>query len=651
MTQIRFDRVSYRYPGASLPALDDVSLTIEPGELVVIAGGSGSGKSTLLRAVSGLVPHFHGGTFAGTVTVGGLDTRSHGPGELAAVVGTLFQDPETQVVMGTVRAELGFGLRNRGLGDAQVARGVEEAALALGIAPLLDRVTVELSGGELQRTALGAALAGRPDVLVLDEPTSQLDPVAGDELIGLLRRANEDADTTILLAEHRLERCLHAADRAIALAHGRIVCDGTPAEFLAWAVSQAPALATPGATLLAGLGCEPVAGVKGARSAMRRRGLLPDVGVEAATEAEAEWSKSTCIPDKSPNRRWSLPRLNRRDRQSVEPALQLRGVWHELRSGPVLLRGVDLQLAPGERVALLGRNGAGKSTLLRHAAGLMQPTRGTVRAAGRVGLLMQNPGDYLVHERVCDEAPEAALRAVGLDGPAFAQRHPRELSGGEKQRLALAVVLGDGGRDCGDGGRDGDRDRGGDGGHGGDRGGGGDGDRGGGDGDGGDRDADRDRARAEPTAVLCLDEPTRGMDRDHKRTLTGLLHGLDGAVLVATHDTEFAASFAQRVLLLADGALIADGPAREVLSGGSYFVTETARILGGAGGALTPEQGIAGLTGVGDPAGNPMRVGAAARLTPAPVLASQHADDAGAVDVREAGCQPGSVLADERGWA
>ncbi|MFZ0386456.1 MAG: ATP-binding cassette domain-containing protein [Solirubrobacteraceae bacterium] len=538
MTQIRLDGVSYRYPGASLPALDDVSLTIEPGELVVIAGGSGSGKSTLLRAVSGLVPHFHGGTFAGTVTVGGLDTRVHGPGELAAIVGTLFQDPETQVVMGTVRAELGFGLRNRGLGDAQVARGVEEAALALGISPLLDRVTAELSGGELQRTALGAALAGRPDVLVLDEPTSQLDPVAGDELIGLLRRANEDADTTILLAEHRLERCLHAADRAIALDRGRIVCDGTPAEFLAWAVSHAPALATPGATLLAGVGCEPVAGVKRARSALRRRGLLPDAGTDA------DWAKSMSIPDNSTTRRWRRPRAHDHD----QPALQLRGVWHELRSGPVLLRSVDLTLAPGERVALLGRNGAGKSTLLRHAAGLMKPTRGTVRADGRVALLMQNPNDYLVHERVADEAPAAALAAVGLDGAGFADRHPRELSGGEKQRLALAIVLGD---------------------------------------------LDRDS----PPAVLCLDEPTRGMDRDHKRSLTTLLQEIRGAVLVATHDTEFAASLAQRVLLLADGALIADGPAREVLTGGSYFVTETARILGGAGAALTPEQGIAALRG------------------------------------------------------
>ena len=547
MNGVRLDRVSYRYPGAALPALEDVSLTIEPGELVVIAGGSGSGKSTLLRAISGLVPHFHGGTFAGTVTVGGIDTRSNGPGELAALVGTLFQDPETQVVMGTVRAELGFGLRNRGLGAAEVARGVEEAALALGISPLLDRVTSELSGGELQRTALGAALAGRPEVLVLDEPTSQLDPVAGDELIGLLRRANEDADTTILLAEHRLERCLHAADRAIALDRGRVVCDGTPAEFLAWAVSHAPALATPGATLLAGVGCVPVAGVKGARGALRARGLLPEVGDRERGESQTSFDKSH---SRAPRRRL------RRDRSASPPALELRGVWHELRSGPVLLRGVDLTLDPGERVALLGRNGAGKSTLLRHAAGLMTPTRGTVRAAGRVGLLMQNPGDYLVHERVRDEAPAAALRAVGLDGPAYAERHPRELSGGEKQRLALAVVLGD---------------------------------------------LDRDS----PPAVLCLDEPTRGMDRDHKRSLTTLLEGIDGAVLVATHDTEFAASLAQRVLLLADGALIADGPAGEVLSGGSYFVTETARILGGAGATLTPEQGIAALTGTAGAIGEP----------------------------------------------
>jgi energy-coupling factor transporter ATP-binding protein EcfA2 len=532
MTEVTLDSVTYTYPGAGAPALHDVSLEIAPGELVLVAGGSGSGKSSLLRAISGLVPHFHGGTFAGRVMVAGMDTRDHGPGELAQAVGTLFQDPETQVVTGTVRAELAFGLENRGLSPADVARGVEEAALALAIDPLLDRSTAELSGGELQRVALGAALAGRPQVVVLDEPTSQLDPVAGDELVGLLRRVNEDSDATIVLAEHRLERCLGAADRVLALAGGRIVCDAAPVEFLEWARREASTLQTPGARLLAALGRPPVPGVKRARAELRRAGLLPP-------------------REDSDAHRWTPPRREGwRERRRVAnsapaPALTFEHVWHELRDGPAILRDVSLTVAPGERLALMGRNGAGKSTLLRHAAGLMTATRGTVRSSGRVALLLQNPTDYLVHETVAAEAPAAALAAVKLSGERFAARHPRDLSGGEKQRLALAVVLGD--------------------------------------------TTDPDAA----PAVVCLDEPTRGMDRDHKQALAELLADLGAAVIVATHDPEFAATFAQRVVLLADGAPIADGSAGEVLAGGSYFATETARILGGACGALTPADGAA----------------------------------------------------------
>ena len=218
-------------------------------------------------------------------------------------------------------------------------------------------------------------------------------------------------------------------------------------------------------------------------------------------------------------------------------------MWHELPSGPAILRSVSLTVAAGERVALMGRNGAGKSTLLRHAAGLMAPTRGRVRRAGRVALLLQNPTDYLIHDEVAEEASPAALATVGLDGERFARRHPRDLSGGEKQRLALAIVL--------------------------------------------------DHGAAEAPAVVCLDEPTRGMDRAAKDRLAALLRGLGIAVLVATHDPEFVAAFAERVVLLADGAPIADGPAAEVLGGGTYFATETARILGGAGSALSPQQGIA----------------------------------------------------------
>jgi energy-coupling factor transporter ATP-binding protein EcfA2 len=543
MTVLALERLTYTYPGAAAPALVDVTLRVEEGELVVLAGRSGGGKSTLLRVANGLVPHFHGGEVSGAATVAGMDVRTHGPGELAVAVGSLFQDPETQVVMGTVRSELAFPLENRGEAEAAVARGVEEAALALGVAHLLERPTHELSGGELQRVALGAALAGRPRLVLLDEPTSQLDPVAGDELIGLLRRLNEEWGTTILLAEHRLERCLAAADRVIVMADGQIACDASPRDFLTWAGEHAPALETPGARLLAraGLGPPPV-GVKQARATLRACGVLVDAEGPAVLRAGpvVGWSASAAEPaEASPP---TPPARSASRRGERAHALRLRSVWHELPDGKAILRGVDLELQPGERVALMGRNGAGKSTLLRHAAGLLKPTRGKVERGGRVALLLQNPNDYLVHERVVDEAPVEALAAVGLAG--YGERHPRELSGGERQRLALAIVLGG----------------------------------------------------PEPPAVLCLDEPTRGMDRAHKADLAVLLGRLSlagTALLVATHDPEFAAAVAARVVLLGDGVPIADGDAAEVLAGGWYFATETARILGGAGGALDPESGAA----------------------------------------------------------
>jgi energy-coupling factor transport system ATP-binding protein len=504
MSELVLDRVTYTYPHASRPALAGVSLRVEPGEFVVLAGGSGSGKSTLLRAAAGLVPHFHGGEFAGRLVAGGLDSRSHGPAELSAVAGSLFQDPETQIVMGTVRAELAFPLENRGWGTAAVARGVEEAALALGVAALLDRATHELSGGELQRVALGAALAGRPRLLLLDEPTSQLDPVAGDELLGVLRRVNEEWGTAVLLAEHRLERCLPAADRVIALEDGRLAFDGSPQAFLRRRAE------TPIARLfeLAGRDERPVT-VKAARRAL---GVAP----ESAPEPESR----------------------RRRLRRAPAALSLERVWFE-RSAAVL-RGVDLRVEAGETVALMGRNGAGKSTLLRLAAGLERPTRGKVSASGTVALLLQHPGDYFLHDRVDAEIEPARLRAAGLEQ--LAERHPRDLSGGERQRLALEIVLG------------------------------------------GDA----------PVAVACLDEPTRGMDRGHKARLAARLTGLaeaGTAVIVATHDAEFAASFARRTVLLGDGRPVADAPTAEVLGGGWYFATQTARVLGH--GALTPEEGAA----------------------------------------------------------
>jgi energy-coupling factor transport system ATP-binding protein len=536
---VRAERFSYSYPDARR-SLHDVSLEIEPGTFTVLAGLSGSGKSTLLRAMCGLVPHFHGGDASGELVVGGLDVREHGPGELAAVCGTVFQEPETQVVMGGVRAELELPLEHRGEPPAALARAVEETALALGVGHLLERRTDTLSGGELQRVALAAAMVHGPELLLLDEPTSQLDPVAGDELVWLLRRLNEDWGTAVVLAEHRLERCLPAADRVIALVEGRVACDAPPGDFLAWAAESMPALATPAARLfsLARLPGRP-ASVKEARAGLREAGLLGEPAVGGGPPAPAlgaEGAGGGAVPRAAPG--GEAPGLLRRALRRSDhpaPALVMRGVWLEIEDGPSVLRGLDLELRPGERVALMGRNGAGKSTLLRLAKGLGEPTRGRIERAGDVALLLQTPGDYLIHEHAVDDAGAAGVAAAGLAGRERA--NPRDLSGGERQRLALDVVLAGG-----------------------------------------------------PCAAVLLDEPTRGMDRAHKDGLAeriGELAAAGAAVVVATHDTEFAASFAGRVVLLGQGAVIGDGPPRQVLGGGRHFSTEIARVTGGA--ALLPE--------------------------------------------------------------
>ncbi len=530
------ERFTYSYPGAETPAVADISLALEPGELCVVCGESGSGKSTLLRAACGLVPHFHGGQVAGGLRVAGLSVREHGPSDLAAACGTLLQDPETQVVMSGVRAEIALPLEHRGEPPSSVARGVEEVALALGIGELLDRRIETLSGGELQRVALAAALAPRPALLLLDEPTSQLDPVAGDELMSLLRRLNEDWGTTVVIAEHRVERCLPAADRVVALAGGSVASDGSPHEFLDWAADRAPGLLPPAARLFALAGLTPLPrSVKEARAALEGAALAPE-----ASEPPPPGPGGATGSGR-------LARLRSRRRGAPPPAaLAFHGVWHELDDGPAILRGVDLAIGPGERVALMGRNGAGKSTLLRHARGLVEPTRGRVERAGEVALLMQSPGDYLIHDRCGDEAGAEGLEAAGLAGRELSD--PRDLSGGERQRLALEVVL----------------------------------------------------SGSRPPSMVCLDEPTRGMDPDRKRALAARLRRLaaDGvALLVATHDTAFAAELAERAVLMGRGEVIADGPASEVLAGGWHFATEVARVLGGAGGALTPQQGARLLEG------------------------------------------------------
>jgi energy-coupling factor transport system ATP-binding protein len=550
---LAIEGLTYRYPEASEVALDAVSLCLRPGEFTLLAGRSACGKSTLLRAACGLVPHFHGGEIEGKVEVAGIDALATGPGKLAAAVGYLAQDPETQVVSTTVSAEIELPLEMRGDQPSSRARAVEEVALALAIPHLLDRAVDTLSGGELQRVALAAALVTRPRLVLLDEPTSQLDPVAGDELIWLLRRLNEEWGVTILLAEHRLERCLAAADRVVAMSSGSIAFDGDPRSFLAWAQEADPALETPAARLFSLCGLSPLPiGVRDARGSLASATPLD--------RGEADPLRTACAFSaiRPPLASSSPPKKLREEgvRLPSNPAVGTRDLWVELTTGETprdVLRGLDLTIERGEPVALMGRNGAGKSTLLRTATGLLKPVRGQVEVPEGIALLTQNPSDYLVRERVGDEIPGdagvAALEAVGLEHAIDAD--PRDLSGGERQRLALAIALA--GHMNGD----------------------------------------------ELPGLIALDEPTRGMDRARKHDLGALIDDLatrGAAVLVATHDVEFAASFAERVVLMGDGVVIADGPAAEILSGGWYFATEVARVLD-LPGVVTPEQGARAFRG------------------------------------------------------
>ncbi len=467
---VRVDGVSYWYPGTVMPSLLSVDLEIGPG-LTLVTGGSGGGKSTLLRLLDGLVPQFHGGRISGSATVARLDPLRTPIPRLAQRVGLVFQDVETQSVYGTVEREVAFGLENSALPRSEMHERVDEALAALSIGHLRGRRLTTLSGGERQRVQLAAVLSLRPEIVALDEPTSQLDPEGSEAVVSACLRL-ADEGRAIVVAEHRLDALLPAADRLLEIDDGRVTA--TTADAAGGAVRSVP-------------GPRPAGNFGGAETA------------------------------------WELERV------AAGPA------------GRAILGGISLAGAAGEVVALVGANGSGKTTLLRTLAGLLQPLAGTVRRpAGRTAYLPQNPGALLHLPTVRAEveltlrrsaqlhvsrswrsrqaaAPDPAalppadamLAAFGLT--TLAERYPRDLSSGERQRAALAATL-----------------------------------------------------AGEPALVL-LDEPTRGMDRAARRSLADavkLLTERGSAVVVATHDTELAAELADRTIALRDGhAFDATAPA------------------------------------------------------------------------------------------
>lgn len=537
---ITFDRVSVVYDGSDEPVLRDVNLSVDEGELCLVVGHTGVGKSTLLGAVNGLVPHFTGGTLYGTVTVDGRDTADHPPRELADVVGVVGQDPLDGFVTDTVEEELAYAMEQLAISPTVMRKRVEETLDLLGLADLRHRALHELSGGQQQRVAIGSVLTAHPRVLVLDEPTSALDPTAAEEVLAAVTRLVHDLGVTVLLAEHRLERVVQYADRVIHLpGNGRVVA-GPPSEIFT-ASSIAPPIVELGRA--AGWSPLPLSVRDARRAAQPLRTAL-----EGATPPPVR-----AVPD-APG----------------ATLLGARGITVAYRGVPAV-REVDLDLRAGEVTALMGRNGSGKSSLLWALQGSGPRTAGTVRvgrdesgapdaakggdpkklsaaeARRLVGLVPQTPTDLLYLESVKQELDQADTEsgtggkaATGATGPsarAILDRlapgidgatHPRDLSEGQKLALVLAIQL-----------------------------------------------------SAAPR-VLLLDEPTRGLDYRAKTQLIAMVDELAAegrSVVVSTHDVEFAARAADRVVVLAEGDIVADGPTTEVIVASPVFAPQVAKIL------------------------------------------------------------------------
>jgi energy-coupling factor transporter ATP-binding protein EcfA2 len=530
---IALDRVSYAYPASTKPALVNLDWQVPARSFTVVVGPSGSGKSTMLRCINGLVPHFTGGRFGGSVTVHGRDTRNHPPRDLGHVVGFVFQDPEAQLITPRVDDELAFGMEQRAVAPATMRKRVEDVLDLLGIAHLRRRDVSTLSGGERQRVAVAAALAMQPEMLVLDEPTSQLDPWGAEDVLAALTRLNDDLGLTVVLAEHRLERVVPHADHLRYLpGNDQLPVDGSPAAVLArMDIDSVPPIVALGRTM----DWDPLPlTVKAARIAARNEPRRPNAP--------------------------AIPRP-----PAGPPLIEIHGLATGY--GPrSVLRGIDVMGRPGELIALMGRNGSGKTTLLRSIIGLHRPVNGRIRIDGEdvtqrdtadlarvVGYVPQRPDALLFALTLREELaftlrhhggrgrePDELLHRLGLAHAA--DRNPRDLSGGERERAALATIL------------------------------------------------------AGDPKLLLLDEPTRGMDPRRKRDLGVLLREIcseGGTVIMATHDVELVARIATRVVLLGDGQVIADGHPREVLADSLTFATQINKIYGDT--FLTVEDVATGL--------------------------------------------------------
>lgn len=518
--------VIYYYPDENHPALNGISLSVKEGEFVLLAGRSGSGKSSLVRALAGLLPDFYGGRWGGRVFFRKQDIRKMDRRALAREVGMVFQDPEKQLVMTSVEAEIAFGLENLGLPQQEMFRRVAEVMSFLDLTGIRHEFTANLSSGQKQKLVVAAVLAMQPKAIILDEPTSQLDPIVAEDLLNLVKRLNEEMGITIILIEQRMERCFHLADRVLVMDKGTVVQDGTPHQVAEGSRQMTVSFVPPVTRLFARLGS-------------------PDIPV--TVKKGRELLQPYLASNGSVIREPSNVRLGKID----QPVVEVKNVWFTYPNGKEAMQDVNLAVNSGDMVAIMGENGAGKSTLLKAMVGLLKPGRGKIligqgenhKSTGHdTAYLSQNPNDYLFQETVCDEL-YFTLKNFGLDDDGIVDEllerlqikhyrgnNPRDLSSGERQRVALAAVL------------------------------------------------------VGRPKLLVLDEPTRGMDYILKAELGNFLRQLTQSgtcVVCVTHDIEFVGEYASRAVMMYAGRVVSDGGKREVLGKSFFYSTQIGKLCSG----------------------------------------------------------------------